>query len=273
MFGGQGEKHVPIEITVSRESDELVSSILAGVQDRLPVGADIVISKDVLESLGDIGVSSEGMRLWYPKFEMFSLWRFDQLLAFAVLILGPDTGEELKLLRFVEVVVNQTSSLRGWVLRDYDDVAGRDLHQKLICMAGASKFVLVVDRVPSGHLLEIQALSVLPSPIGVLRPCGRGGSWMLDPLLGRSNVRLFEYTERRDRQDLFRATAEAVQWAQRVVVQKGKSLDTRYPWRAEQIQLANEAFPAYEDMIKAELKEVNRQSRRMPVRARKKPQS
>lgn len=233
---------VPADLTILHGEDKLLSSTLAEVDEHWSLDADIVVHPDVIDSLADCISNSEVMVLRYPKVAMFVRWTLDQLLHSAVLILGPDTGKQLRLLRFVEVRVNQLG-MRGWLLKDYHDFAGRDLHQKLFSMASASSFILMLDSVPSGHLLEIQALSVLQSQIAILRASGSSGSWMLDPVLARPNVRLFEYKATADDQGLFHAIVSAVNWARESIHRKATALDLRYPWRSAEIDLAQIVFP------------------------------
>jgi hypothetical protein len=87
--------------------------------------------------------------------------------------------------RAIEVCINQTQSLRARLLRDYHDSAGRNLHQKVAVMAAASRFVIVEDSAPSGHLAELSTVAQLSVPVAVLRQSGTASSWYLKRSLER----------------------------------------------------------------------------------------
>lgn len=230
-----------LAMSIPWEGHDLVSSAVAQII-KPSEGMEMLIGDALLHSFGDVELRKGEMRIQFPKTRMFLKSSLDALSHSAVLILGADSGTALLTLRAIEVFVNDHRPLRGWLLRDYHDIAGRDLHQKLALMAAASRFIVVADTPLSGHLVELPIILTLSTPIAILRKSGAPSTWMIDPLLGSSRVRVFEYTEY-DHLSLYQATAAACAWASAFIMAKANDLDARYPWRAGEIALADLVFP------------------------------
>jgi hypothetical protein len=240
---GSHKDVLSVEIRIQREHDVLVSSTLAELR-KLPSGVDLILGDALLQSLADIAITEKGLHMImkFPKVYLFNQTSLDKLSQSAVLILGADYGTALLTLRAIEVCVNEYRSLQGWLLRDYHDISGRDLHQKLIVMAAASSFIIIADSIPSGHLFELPIVHSLSTPLALLRQSGTASSWMVDPLLSSDRVRVFQYSAA-DHVSLCNATAVACRWATEFIKRKTEKLDSKYPWRRSEIALARELFP------------------------------
>lgn len=239
-YGPYNASVLPISIDVPRIEDVLHTSFLS-VVSTLPKGIDILFFDPVLESLGDFAVSDNknSLQILYPKVSMFQVWTIDELIEKAVLILGRDDSSNISLLKQVEVAVNQYPNLRAWLLKDYHDIPGRDLVQKLMTMASCSRLIIVDDSATSGHLVELSVLSALQTPTAILRQEGRASSWMVDPVVELKRAKIFHYDLNSDITSLRKAVMYACSWANEQISEKAKTLDDLYPWRKEEIHLAN----------------------------------
>jgi len=238
-YGPHNELVVPISLDISRSKDLLHTSFLGNVSS-LPRGIDIVFFDPVLNSLGDFATTNNWLRLQYPKVHMFNRLSIDALIEQAVLILGDDNSPNISLLRQIEVAVNQYPYHRAWLLKDYHDIPGRDVLQKLMTMASCSKFIIVDDSVSSGHLVEISMLSALQTPTAILRYEGRASSWMVEPVVELKRSKIFYYNLDSDITSLRKAVMHACSWANSKITDKASTLDDLYPWRKEEIRLADE---------------------------------
>ncbi len=241
-WGPVGELVVPIDVEIRRFKDSLMTSGLALVRE-LPEHRDLELFDPFLDSLADYFVSEEYISLNYPKILMFSSLSLDTLLHSAVLVLGHDDDEHLRILRAIETAVNYWPGHRGWLLRDYADVAGRDLRQKLFTMAAASALIIVEDSKPSGHFTELPLIHDLGTPIAILRGRRARSTWMLDPLTDSKHVKVFTYDIEANAASLWKATVNLCAWAQRWRRRKAAKLDHKYPWRQAERELEEAVWP------------------------------
>jgi hypothetical protein len=233
---------VPFQLDVRRPEDVLSTASFAEIVD-LPPGIDLLTYGNILDTLGEIMETHDYLAIYYPKFEMFNFSNLDELAMTAVLILGCDTNPELMRLRRIQALVNSYGRLRGWLLRDYHDVQERNLHQKLYAMAGVSRVIVIEDSHSGGHLVEMDKLVAMTTPIVVLRAEGFASSWMADPFFSLQHVRLFMYNDS-DATALEHASNQGMSWSLEFLQKRASALDQRYPWRQKEISLADRLFPA-----------------------------
>ena len=115
------------------------------------------------------------------------------------------------------------------LIKDVPDFEHYDLPQKVTAIGVMSRFVVVDDSEPSGHLAEVE-ICRHNRWVTVLLRAGHGASWMTAGASYSSNVILEkEYVPENERP----AVSESVQWAEaRLDEMKGK-LNRLYPWRIE----------------------------------------
>lgn len=95
----------------------------------------------------------------------------------------------------------------------------------------SSRFVILEDSVPTGHLIELKDLQVNRVTTIVLREKGRGSTYM-SAALGVDFRFMHELTYTRK---TLRTTVErSVKWAKRFVESRARRLDREYKsWRTE----------------------------------------
>jgi len=92
----------------------------------------------------------------------------------------------------------------------------------------ASRFSVMVDRSPGGHIAEYEILKSQSSVLALLRPAGGGSTYMIgDSHLADVNfISLFEFEE-----TPLHCLDDAVAWAEEFVAHRATTYDTLYPWR------------------------------------------
>lgn len=116
------------------------------------------------------------------------------------------------------------------LIKDVPDFEHYDLSQKVVAIAALSRFIVIDDSSPSGHLVEIELCKQNRWVTILLRAHGRGASWMTAGASYFSNVILEkEY----DPSDPTPALAEGVKWAEAKLNELKGHLNRVYPWRME----------------------------------------
>lgn len=115
------------------------------------------------------------------------------------------------------------------LIKDVPDFEQYDLSQKLIAISALSRFVVIDDSFPSGHLTEAQICRDNRWVTILLRAGGIGASWMTAGWSHSSKVILEkEYNPDNPRE----AISESVQWAEAKLAEM-KDNYKLYPWRNE----------------------------------------
>ena len=129
----------------------------------------------------------------------------------SVLILGKDTGESAALLKTIEALL-QDKGYHTYIIREQPDRLGESIIQKVLRYALSSKFVVIENSEPSGHLYEIPQIAKLAECVTVvLQEKDKGATWMLeDAYFKHHNMRRFAYSPRALEQTI----TEAATWAE-----------------------------------------------------------
>lgn len=113
-------------------------------------------------------------------------------------------------------------------IRDVPDFEHYDLPQKVTAIGVLSRFVVIDDSAPSGHLNEVEICRHNRWITILLRAHGRVASWMTAGAAYSSNVILEkEY----DPNDPHAAVVEFAEWAEAKISEMKTSLNRLYPWR------------------------------------------
>ena len=130
----------------------------------------------------------------------------------AVLILGSDTADSLKRLDGIRAIVEQKLGLSAIIIKEQPELVEHGLIGKLHAYGAMTRFVIVENSHPSGHLYELPHLKMLEVVIVVLQERGKGASRMPDDSLKKNPlVKVFTYTPA----TLERVLATAAAWAER----------------------------------------------------------
>ena len=125
------------------------------------------------------------------------------------------------------------STLQGlgyhvYIVKEQPDKPGESIIQKVLRFALASKFVLVENTEPSGHLYEIPHVAKLAECVTVfLLEAGRGATWMFeDAYLKHRHWHKIEYPNGA----LPQTTREAAQWAEGFAATFTADQKRKPPW-------------------------------------------
>jgi hypothetical protein len=145
----------------------------------------------------------------------------------SVLILGKDTGDNLKQLQLIATTL-EAAGYHVYIIKQEQDRLGESVLQKVLRYALSSRFVLIENTDPSGHLYEIPHVAKMAEcVVGVLQQKGGGATWMFEDAYYRHNHwKKFEYEP--DRLD--EAVREASRWANAFLNQFGAHQQATLPW-------------------------------------------
>jgi hypothetical protein len=129
----------------------------------------------------------------------------------SVLILGKDTAEGLDPLKTIEELV-QRFGYHTYLVKEQPDRLGESIVQKVMRFALSSKFVLIENSEPSGHLYEIPHVTKMAECVtACLQEKGRGATWMFEDAYAKhAHFKKFEY----EPGGLDEAVACAIEWAE-----------------------------------------------------------
>lgn len=144
-----------------------------------------------------------------------------------VLVLGKDTDEGLDRLRVIASRL-ETLGYYAVIIKDQPDKLGESVLQKVMRHALSSKFVVVENTDPSGHLYEIPHVGkAAECVIAFLQEEGKGATWMFEDAFARNkHWQKFVYSAGR----IEESVDEAVAWAEDFVKQFGAFQQRVLPW-------------------------------------------
>jgi hypothetical protein len=192
---------------------------LAGV-DALWARCSTVI-EDVLRSMCESEIGTFYQSLAAPH-EVFQATKQT-----SVIVLGGYDGRELDELCEVRDYLRS----RGYdarLISELPEVPMMSNEEKVRLWTLASRFSVMVDRSPGGHIAEYEILKSQSSVLALLRPAGGGSTYMIgDNHLADVNfISLFEFEE-----TPLHCLDDAVAWAEEFVAHRATTYDPLYPWR------------------------------------------
>ncbi|MCK9194089.1 MAG: hypothetical protein M0P19_09490 [Nevskia sp.] len=144
-----------------------------------------------------------------------------------VLVLGKDTDEALDRLR---LIASRLEALGYYavIIKDQPDKLGESVLQKVMRHALSSKFVVVENTDPSGHLYEIPHVGkAAECVIAFLQEEGRGATWMFEDAFARNkHWQKFVYPAGA----IEKSVEESAAWAEDFVKQFGAFQQRVLPW-------------------------------------------
>ena len=144
-----------------------------------------------------------------------------------VLVLGKDTGDALERLRRIASRL-EALGYYAVIIKDQPDKLGESVLQKVMRHALSSKFVLVENTDPSGHLYEIPHVGKAAECVtAFLQEEGKGATWMFQDAFGKNqHWQKFIYAPG----DLEPAVDEAARWAEDFIKEFGAFQQRVLPW-------------------------------------------
>jgi hypothetical protein len=145
----------------------------------------------------------------------------------SVLILGKDTGEGLVLLKRIQTHLDNLG-FYTYIIKEQPDIIGESVMQKVLRFSLSSRFVIIENSEPTGHLYEFPHITkVAELTSAILQRQGEGSTWMFEDLYHRlNNIKKFEYTDA----NLEVQIDAAISWAYSYIKSFGDFQKQKLPW-------------------------------------------
>ncbi|WP_148708210.1 hypothetical protein [Haloferax sp. Atlit-12N] len=119
----------------------------------------------------------------------------------------------------------------AFLIKDLPAPDEMSLEEKVKLWTTASRFCIMVDRDASGHIKEYEIVKSERKPLVFLRPEDRGSTWMIgdDELVDLNYIKTFEFSG-----SPLGKTKEGVQWAEKLLKDRGKKYPEFYPWKSSE---------------------------------------
>lgn len=145
----------------------------------------------------------------------------------SVLILGKDQGLALDRLKQIEEQLQELGYFT-YIIKEQPDRVGESVVQKVLRYALSSKFVVIENTEPSGHLYEIPHVTKLAECVTVvLQEEGRGSTWMFEDAYAK-HAHWHKITYSPDK--LAGAVEQAAIWAEEYVKGFAQYQEEHLPW-------------------------------------------
>jgi len=145
----------------------------------------------------------------------------------SVLILGKDTGEGLDLLKRIQTHLDNLG-FYTYIIKEQPDIIGESVMQKVLRYGLSSRFVIVENSEPTGHLYELPHITKFGELTSIiLQRQGQGSTWMFEDLYHRlNNIVKIEYTD-----DILEDKInEGIEWANNYLKSFGEYQKQKLPW-------------------------------------------
>jgi len=143
-----------------------------------------------------------------------------------VLILGKDTDDSYNTLKNIE----QHFKEKGYytiIIKDTPDKPGESVIQKVLRHASVSKFIVIENTEPSGHLYEVpHVVKDAEAITAVIQENGKGATWMFEELYNKmTTIKKFVYED-----NINAVLNEAEIWAVERFEEFKKYQEENIPW-------------------------------------------
>lgn len=145
----------------------------------------------------------------------------------SVLILGKDTGDGLDLLKRIQTHLDNLG-FYTYIIKEQSDIIGESVMQKVLRFGLSSRFVIIENSEPTGHLYEFPHITKFAELTSiVLQRQGEGSTWMFEDLYHRlQNIKKFEYTN----DTLEEQINVGIEWANEYAKSFGDYQKLKLPW-------------------------------------------
>jgi hypothetical protein len=149
----------------------------------------------------------------------------------SVLILGKDTDEGLDLLKRIQAHLDNLG-FYTYIIKEQPDIIGESVMQKVLRFGLSSRFVIIENSEPTGHLYEFPHITKFAELTSiVLQRQGEGSTWMFEDLFHRlQNIKKFEYTN----DTLEEQINIGIEWANDYAKSFGDYQKQKLPWLKKQ---------------------------------------
>jgi len=146
-----------------------------------------------------------------------------------VLVLGKDVGAALVRLKRIASKLEELGYYT-YIIKEQPDKAGESVIQKVMRHALSSRFVLIENTEPSGHLYEIPHVAKTAECVTVvLQEEGKGATWMFEDAYAKHK---HWHKVTYDDAELEQAVERAVAWAENFVHEFADYQVANLPWLA-----------------------------------------
>lgn len=144
-----------------------------------------------------------------------------------VIVLGKDTDPELQEL----IQIRDYLSGKGYdahLIKELPDVPMWSNAEKVGTWTKASRFCIMIDSTPSGHIHEYGILKSQRSILGLICKKGSRSTYMIgdDALVDVNYFRIFEFEG-----NPISVLDNAVEWAEGIIRKREEAYNKAYPWR------------------------------------------
>jgi len=145
----------------------------------------------------------------------------------SVLVLGKDVGPALDRLKRIASKLEELGYYT-YIIKEQPDKAGESVIQKVLRYALSSKFVLIENTEPSGHLYEIPHVAKAAECVTVvLQEEGKGATWMFEDAYAKHN---HWHKETYKDAELEQAVEHGAAWAEKFVGEFADYQVATLPW-------------------------------------------
>jgi hypothetical protein len=144
-----------------------------------------------------------------------------------VIVLGKDSGTELIELTQVKDHLH-SKGYHARLIKELPEIPMMSNEEKVRLWSLASRFVVMIDNVPTGHIAEYMMLKEQRTILALLRKRGGGSTYMIgdDHLTDINFIKLFEYDD-----SPLSSIKEVIDWTESLVAERTKAYNEKYPWR------------------------------------------
>jgi hypothetical protein len=124
----------------------------------------------------------------------------------------------------------KTKSYEAYLLKELPEHPVMSNEEKARFWASASRFSVMVDREPSGHIAEYNYLKGERAVLAFMRPKGKGSTYMIgdDSIVEVNHIQVFEFED-----SPLQMLDTVIGWAEVFIKKKIEALKDAYPWRKQ----------------------------------------
>jgi hypothetical protein len=121
----------------------------------------------------------------------------------------------------------KSKNYEAFLIRDLPEHPSMSLEQKVKLWAGGSRFCVMIDREPSGHLVEYPYVKDTREILAILRPTSKGSTYMVgDEVVDLNYIKIFYF-----KNSPLEIIDNAIVWAEGLVARRTTKHNKVYPWR------------------------------------------
>ena len=122
----------------------------------------------------------------------------------------------------------KTRNYEAYLLKELPEHPLMSNEEKAKFWALASRFCVMVDREPSGHIAEYNYLKGERAVLVFMRPKGKGSTYMIgdDGIVEVNHIKIFEFED-----SPLQMLDAVIDWAEIFIKKKIEALKDAYPWR------------------------------------------